>query len=50
MEVLLYPDISNFTYQNVKNLKYKIFLLDFLDELGNSRQKKFLTLQNVKFF
>ena len=52
MVVLLYPDISNFmnfTFQNVKILKYKIFLINFLDELGNFKQKIF-TLQNVKFF
>ena len=41
--VLLYPDILNFTFQNVKNLKCKIFLIDFLDELGNFKQKKFYT-------
>ena len=41
--VLLYPDISNFTFGNVKNLKCKIFLIDFLDELGNFKQKKFYT-------
>ena len=47
--VLFYPDISNFTFQNVKFLKCKIFNIDFLDELGNLKQKEF-TLQNVKFF
>ena len=40
--MLLYPD-------NVKILKCKIFLINFLDELGNFKQKIF-TLQNVKFF
>ena len=52
MVVFLYPDISNFTFQNVKNLKYKNFLIDFLDELGNLMQKNFYTskLQNVIFF
>ena len=49
MVVLLYPDISNFTFWNVKNLKCKKFLIDFLDELGNFKQKKF-TFQNVNFF
>ena len=44
--VLCYPDISNFTFQNVKNLKCRNFLIDFLDELGNFKQKNF-TLQNV---
>ena len=39
--MLLYPDISNFTFQNVKNLKYKNFLIDFLDELGNFKPKKY---------
>ena len=47
--MLLYPDISNFTFQNVKILKCKIFLINFLDELGNFKQKK-ITLQNVNFF
>ena len=42
--VLFYPDISNFTFWNVK-----IFLIDFLDELGNFKQKNFI-LQNVKFY
>ena len=41
--VLPYPDISNFTFQNVKILKCKIFLINFLDELGNFKQKKFYT-------
>ena len=39
MVVLLYPDISNFTFQNVKNLKYEKFLIDFFDELANFKQK-----------
>ena len=43
--VLLYPNILNFTFQNVKNLKYKKFLIDFHNELGNFKQKK-ITLQN----
>ena len=43
MVVLLYPDISNFTFQNVKILKCKIFLINFLDELGNFKQKNFYT-------
>ena len=43
MVVLLYPDISNFTFQNVENLKCKNFLIYFLDELGNFKQ-------NVIFF
>ena len=43
MVVLLYSDISNFTFQNVKNLKCKNFLIDFLDELGNFKQKNFYT-------
>ena len=50
MVVLLYhPDISNFTFQNVKNLKCKIFLIDFLHELGNFKQKKIYT-SKCKFF
>ena len=32
-------DVSNFTFQN---LKCKKFLIDFLDHLGNFKQKKFL--------
>ena len=47
--VLLYPDISNFTFQNVKILKCKVFLINFLDELGNFKQKKFYTAK-CKFF
>ena len=39
--VLLYPDISNFTFWNVKNLKCKNFLIDFRDELGNLKQINF---------
>ena len=52
MVVLLYPDISNFTFWNVKNLKCKNFLIDFLDELGNFKQKTFYTskFQNVILF
>ena len=43
--VLLYPDISNFTFWNVKISKCKIFLINFLDELGNFKQKKIYTSQ-----
>ena len=43
MVVLLYSDILNFTFQNVKILKCKIFLINFLDELGNFKQKKIYT-------
>ena len=49
MVVLLYPDILNFTFQNVKNSKCKNFLIDFLDELSILSKKNF-TLQNVDFF
>ena len=49
MVVLVYPDISNFTFQNVKILECKIFLINFLDELGNFKQKKNYTLK-CKFF
>ena len=38
--MLLYSDISNFTFWSVKILKCKIFLFGFLDELGNFKQKK----------
>ena len=31
-------------------LKCKNFLIDFLDELGNFKQKKNFTLQNVNLF
>ena len=47
MVVLLYSDISNFTFQNVKILN---FFINFLDELGNFKQKKKFALQNVIFF
>ena len=41
MVVLLYPDILNFTFQNVKNLKCEKFLIDFFDEFSmNFKQKK----------
>ena len=40
---MLYSDISNFTFWNVNILKCKIFLIDFLDEFGNFKQKKFYT-------
>ena len=49
MVVLLYPDISNFTFQNVKISKCKNFLIDFLDELGDFKQKNFYT-SKCKFF
>ena len=49
MVVLLYPDILNFTFGNVKILKCKIFLIDFLDELDNFKQKNFYT-SKCKFF
>ena len=43
MVVLLYPDISNSTFRNVKNLKCYFFdrfsQKDFLTELGNFKQK-----------
>ena len=37
--VLFYPDISNFTFWNVKIQNVKNVLIDFLDELGNFKQK-----------
>ena len=49
MVVLLYPNILNYIFQNVKNLKCKNFLIDFLHELGNFKQKKFYT-SKCKFF
>ena len=48
--VLLCPDISNVAFWNVKKLKCKNFLIDFLDEFGNFKQKKNFTLQNVFFY
>ena len=51
MVVLLYPDISNLTFENVKNVKCKIFLIDFLDELDRQFvAKKFLHFKNVILF
>ena len=47
--VLLYPDISNFTFQNVKISKCKNVLIDFLNELGNFKQKNFYT-SKCRFF
>ena len=47
--VLLYSDISNFTFWSVNILKCKIFLIGFLDELGNCKQKNFI-FQNAIFF
>ena len=49
MVVLLYPDISNFTFWNVKNLKFKNFLIDFLNESGNFKQKNFCTSKRKVF-
>ena len=46
--LLLYPDISNFTFQDVKILKCRIFLINFLDELGNFKQKNYTS--KCKFF
>ena len=43
MVALFYPDISNFTFWNVKIQNVKIFLIDFLHELGNFKQKNFYT-------
>ena len=34
-------DILNFTFWSVNILKCKIFLIGFLDEIGNFKQKKF---------
>ena len=49
MVVLLYSDISNFTFWSVNILKCKNFVIGFLDELGNFKQKKF-TFQNAIFY
>ena len=55
MVVLLYSDILNFGCVALPwdfrfyILKYKIFLINFLDELGNFKQIIFI-LQNVIFF
>ena len=45
MVVLLFADIWNFAFWNVKNLKRKNFLIDFLDELDNFKQNLFYILQ-----
>ena len=47
--VLLYSDISNFTFWSVNILECKIFLIGFLDELGNFKQKKVLPFE-MQFF
>ena len=47
--VLLYSDISNFTFWSVNILECKIFLIGFLDELGNFKQKKVLPFA-MQFF
>ena len=47
--MLLYPDISNFTFQNVKNLKCKNLLLLFSMNWEILSKKNF-TLRNVIFF
>ena len=39
MVVLLYSDMSNFTFWSVNILKCKNFVIGFLDELGNFKQK-----------
>ena len=49
MVVLLYSDISNFTFWSVNILKCKNFVIGFLDELGNFKQKK-ITFWSVNFF
>ena len=49
MVVLLYSDISNFTFWNVKNLKCKNYLIDFPDELSNFKQKK-IYISKYNFF
>ena len=41
--MLLYFDISNFTFWSVDILKCKNFLIGFLHELGNFKQKKIYT-------
>ena len=46
--VLLYFNISNFTFWSDDILKCKNFLIGFLDELGNFRQKK--NISKCKFF
>ena len=48
--MLLYPDNLNFTFQNVKILKCKIFLINFLDELSIFKQKKNLHFKMYFFF
>ena len=48
--VLLYPDISNFTFWNVKILKCKFFFDQFSPWIRQFQEKKKFTLRNVKFF
>ena len=47
--MLLYSDISNLTFRSVNIFKRKNFLIGFLDELGNFKQKK-LHFSKCKFF
>ena len=42
-------NILNFTFKNVKILKCKNILIDFLNELGNFKQNNFYT-SKCKFF
>ena len=43
MVVLLYSDVLNSTFWNVNISKCKIFLIEFIVELGNFKQKKSYT-------
>ena len=49
MAVLLYSNISNFTFWSVNILKCKILLIGFLYELGNMKQKIFY-ISKCNFF
>ena len=50
MVVLLYSDISNLTFWSVNIFKRKNFLIGFLDELGNFKQKKITFFKMQIFF
>ena len=48
--MLLYSDISNFTFWSVNILKYKNFLVSVLNELSNFKQKKKIYISKCKIF
>ena len=46
MVVLLYSDISNFTFWSVWHFEIQNFFIGYLDELGNFKQKNFTFYSN----